>query len=112
MSEITVNIGNKLDFKLATADEIGHELGLRLKLQRIHRQWTQQELADRVGFDVGTIKNLENKGQCTLLTFIRMTMALDCVDDLASLFQLKINSIAQLEKSEKLTHLKMRQRVR
>lgn len=112
MSQININIDNKLDFKLSNVEEIGLELGLRLRRQRLSKRWTQQELAGRAGLDVGTIKNLENKGQCALFTLIRITMALDCVSDLACLFQLKINSIAEMEKGEILRDSRVRRRAR
>lgn len=112
MEQLYNNIGNKLDFKLSTPDEIGLELGYRLRQQRMSKHWTQQELADRTGLDVGTIKNLENKGQCALLTLIRIAMALDCISDLANLFQLKISSIAEMEKVENLRKSRIPKRVR
>lgn len=112
MEQLYMDIGNKLDFKLSTPEEIGHELGHRLKHQRISKRWTQQELADRTGLDVGTVKNLENKGQCALLTLIRIAIALDCINDLTNLFQLKISSIAEMEKAEILRKSKIQKRVR
>ncbi len=112
MDPLNTNIGIKVDFKLSTPEEIGQEIGFRLKQQRMSKRWTQQELADRTGLDVGTIKNLENKGQCTLLTLIRIAMVLDCVSDLTKVFQLKISSIAEMEKNEILRNSKIQKRVR
>ncbi len=112
MEKISIKIGNKLDFKLSTPEEIGLELGYRLRQQRKSKHWAQQELADRTGLDVGTIKNFENKGQCALLTLIRIAMALDCINDLTNLFQLNISSIADMEKVENLRKSKNQKRVR
>lgn len=112
MSEIRQYLANKLDFKLASAEEIGLEIGLRLRQQRMIRHWTQQELADRSGLDVGTIKNLENKGQCALLTLVRIMMALDCVNELSNLFQVKIKSIAEMEQNESIHKSLLRRRAR
>lgn len=112
MEQFSINVANKLDFKLSTPEEVGLELGYRLRQQRMSKHWTQQELADRTGLDVGTIKNLENKGQCALLTLIRIAMALDCISDLTNLFQLKISSIAEMEKVENLRKAKIQKRVR
>jgi len=112
MDKFNSKIANKLDFKLSNPEEIGHELGYRLKDQRISKHWTQQELADRTGLDVGTVKNLENKGQCALLTLIKIAMALDCISELTNLFQVKISSIAEMEKIEKLRNSKIKKRVR
>jgi transcriptional regulator with XRE-family HTH domain len=85
---------------------------MRLQRLRKNQGWTQQELADRAGLDVGTIKNLEKKGQCSLLTLIRVSTALDCVNDFSTLFQLKIKSIAALEKNENSKPQRIRQRGR
>lgn len=112
MDQLNLVIANKLDFKLSTPEEIGLELGYRLRQQRMNKHWTQQELADRTGLDVGTIKNLETKGQCALLTLIRIAMALDCISDLTNIFQLKISSIAEMEKIENLRKSKIQKRVR
>jgi transcriptional regulator with XRE-family HTH domain len=112
MDQFYANKDNKLDFNLSTPEEIGLEVGNRLRLQRINKHWTQRELADRTGLDVGTIKNLENKGQCTLLTLIKIATAINCINDLSKIFLLQINSIAEMEKIENLQKSKIKKRVR
>lgn len=86
-----------LDFAFASNEEICAELGIRLKRQRLSQSLSQQELAERAGVSAGTVKNLESKGQSSLETLVRIVTALGLVDDLAQLFQLKVNSIAAME---------------
>jgi transcriptional regulator with XRE-family HTH domain len=101
-----------LDFNLSTAQEICQELGHRLKTQRLAKNIKQQELADRSGISVGTVKNLESKGQASLESWIRVIMALDLIADLEPLFSLKFHSISEMEKLEKLRAKKTPRRAR
>jgi transcriptional regulator with XRE-family HTH domain len=89
-----------LDFTLATAEEICIELGTRLKAARLAQGLRQIELAARAGLSRGTVNTLENTGQSTLASLVRVTRALDLVDDLQDLFKLKARSIAEMERNE------------
>lgn len=108
-NEIKVKI---LNFNLATHSEICHELGERLRTQRLAKNMKQQELADRAGVAVGTVKNLESKGQSSLETLVRIVFVLDLIQELDALFKVKIQSIAQMEKIEKLLNSQIRRRAR
>ncbi len=101
-----------MHFILSSSREICYELGQRLKAQRLAKNIKQQELAERVGISVGTIKNLESKGQASLEIWIRIIMALDLTQDLESLFTLKIDSISEMEKIEKYKSKKIPRRAR
>ncbi|HEY8272192.1 MAG TPA: helix-turn-helix transcriptional regulator [Pseudobdellovibrionaceae bacterium] len=101
-----------MDFKLSTAQEICYELGQRLKTQRLAKNVKQQELAEQAGISVGTVKNLESKGQASLENWIRIIIALDLTQDLEALFTLKIRSISEMEKMEKLKSNKISRRAR
>lgn len=101
-----------MNFKLSTQREICLELGKRLKHQRLLKNLKQLELAKRAGVAVGTVKNLESKGQCSLETLVRLVTALGLTDDLENLFLPKIVSIAQMEEFEKLNSPKIRRRAR
>jgi transcriptional regulator with XRE-family HTH domain len=63
--------------------------------------WTQVELAERAGLSSGTVKNLENRGQASLESFVQIIIALGLADDLGKLFRLKVVSIAAMEKAER-----------
>ncbi len=103
---------NILDFKLASHSEILSLLGLRLKQQRILKQLKQSELAPMAGLSLGTIKSIENRGQASFEALIKVAIALDLQDDFRNLFELKIQSIEQLEKIEYLQKTKIPKRVR
>jgi transcriptional regulator with XRE-family HTH domain len=103
---------NKLDFNLMTSAEVCNALGSRLRLQRLSKKIKQQELADRAGVAVGTVQNLESKGQSSLETLVRIIIALDLISELSELFNLKVTSIAQFEKMEELLNQNIRKRVR
>ena len=86
-----------LDFGFASESEIRSELGARLHAQRMVRELSQAELAERAGISLSTVKLIENKGRCTLENFIRVVAGLGLADDLQSLFIVKPTSIAQME---------------
>jgi transcriptional regulator with XRE-family HTH domain len=86
-----------LSLNLSTADEIGRELGVRLRLHRLAQNLQQAELAARAGVSEGTVRNLEKKGQATLESLLRVVMALGLVNELSELFVFKPISIKALE---------------
>jgi transcriptional regulator with XRE-family HTH domain len=89
-----------LDFGLASSDEIAQQLGARLKALRLHQGLQQGELAMRAGVSRATVTALENRGHCTLSSLLRVVQALGREADLQGLFELKVQSIAQMEKAE------------
>jgi transcriptional regulator with XRE-family HTH domain len=103
---------NIIDFKIATYSEICSELGMRLKIQRLLKNLKQQDLAAQAGVAVGTVKNLEAKGQCSLETLVRIVIALDLSQELAPIFTTKVQSILQMEELERLTSKKIPKRAR
>ena len=88
------------DFGLACVDEIAQELGHRLKALRLSQGMQQGELAQRAGLSRATVTALENKGQSTLNSLLRVAQALGRENDLQPLFELKVASIAQMERLE------------
>lgn len=101
-----------LDFNLATHLEICQELGRRLRLKRLLKRLKQTELALRAGVSVGTVKNLESKGQSSIESLVRVVVALDLVNDLSLLFGSKLQSIAEVEQMERLVSKSIPRRVR
>lgn len=89
-----------MNFGLSTADEIATELGARLKALRLAQGLQQGELASRAGVSRNTIVTLENRGQTTLASLLKVVMALGREADLEPLFEIKIQSIAQMEQAE------------
>lgn len=88
-----------LDFSFATPSEICLELGKRLKQQRLARDLSQQELAARAGVALGTVKRIEQGGQATLDSWVKVLLALGAADALQPiLLPSKPKSIAQMER--------------
>lgn len=90
-----------MDFSFASHAEICAELGARLRKQRLIQLLSQQELAARAGVSVGTVKSLESNGAVSLETLVRIAFALGLIDELARLFEVKANSIAEMERAER-----------
>ncbi len=89
-----------LDFGFATYSEISKEMGARLRKQRLSQLLTQEIVAERAGVSVGTVKNLEKKGQASLESLVRIVIALGLTDDLQPIFELQVKSIAQMKRAE------------
>ena len=67
-------------------------------MARLAQGLLQADLALRAGVARGTIVTLENKGQCTLHSFVRIVQALGLVDQLGTVFAQRVGSIADMEK--------------
>lgn len=89
-----------MDIRLATPAEILRALGARLRAQRLAQALPQHELAQMAGLSLGALRKIEQDGQSSLDTLIRVVLALGLTDELAELFVLKRQSIAQMEQAE------------
>lgn len=65
---------------------IAREVGERLKRQRLGKGWTREELAERSGVAVSTLKLLETKGNGSFQRLIRVAVALGLDGELRGLF--------------------------
>jgi transcriptional regulator with XRE-family HTH domain len=84
---------------------------VRLRVQRLARSITQEELAGRAGVAVGSVKKLESTGNTTLRTFISVVQALSLTDEFAAILALKPQtSIAAMERAESATRQRARRR--
>jgi DNA-binding phage protein len=90
----------KMNFTLATSSEILQALGERLRAQRLAQSLQQRELALRAGLSLGAVRKLEHGGQCSMETLLRVVQVLGLTGELESLFVLRRESIAQMEKAE------------
>ncbi|MDD2979605.1 MAG: helix-turn-helix domain-containing protein [Hespellia sp.] len=73
-------------FVWQTAEEINKDLASRVKKIRKRRKITQQELSQRSGVSYGSIKRFETTGNISLLALTRISIALDCVNEIKELF--------------------------
>lgn len=74
-------------------------MGRRLKAARLSQGMLQAELAARAGISRGTVTTLENAGQGSLASLVRVAQTLGLEGDLQLLFVLQARSIAQLERN-------------
>jgi transcriptional regulator with XRE-family HTH domain len=100
-----------LDIGFSTYEEVCKELGARLKAQRLAQMLTQEELAARAGLSMGTVKNIENKGQSSIETVVRLGLALGLADHFQELFNLQVKSIAQMDQVEQSKRIRAPRRV-
>lgn len=84
---------------LSTPNELISALGARLKTQRLAQGFSQSDLAGMAGVSVGAVQLLESSGRSSLITLARVAQALGLAGELDSLFVLKTDSIAKLERA-------------
>ena len=69
-----------------TPEEIDKALAVRVRNIRKRRGLTQQQLSTRSNVSFGSIKRFETSGRISLLSLTKLAVALDCADELRSLF--------------------------
>ena len=63
-------------YTLLPAPEVAADLAKRLKSRRLARNLTQAGLAARSGVPLGTLKKFERTGAISLVSFVRLVVAL------------------------------------
>ena len=81
------------------------QIGQRLRAFRLAKGWTQEELAERSGVALSTLKLFESKGQGSFQRLIRIAVALNLDGELRNLF-------AQPEAMESIDAVKLSERQR
>ena len=69
-----------------TAEEMDAALAKRIRGIRKRRRLTQQDLSERSGVSLGTLKRFETTGQISLLSLTKLAIALGCENEIQSLF--------------------------
>ena len=72
-----------------TPNEIAKNLVEKIKQQRKKLKVSQQELAQKSGVSLGSIKRFETKYEISLQSFIKIAIALDLDGDFEKLFSTK-----------------------
>ena len=82
---------------------IARDIGQRLKQLRLAKGWTREELAERSGIAVSTLKLLETTGNGSFQRLIRIAVALDVDGELRGLFSSShsMESIEAVKRSER-----------
>ena len=85
--------------RLRNPDTLVHEIGGRIRRQRLAKGMTQQELAERAGISLSTLKLMEHKGKGSLQRLAKIAVVLDLDGELRSLFSIP-NTYDSLEAVE------------
>ena len=74
-----------MELSVKTPKELQKQLGERLKLLRISRNYSQMELAKKAGISLKTLRNLEHGKGSSVETLVRTLKALDATNVLDQL---------------------------
>jgi transcriptional regulator with XRE-family HTH domain len=82
---------------------ITQQIGQRLRGFRLAKAWSQQELAERSGIALSTLKLLESRGQGSFQRLVRVAVALGIDGELRDLFAkpAAMESIAAVKRAER-----------
>jgi transcriptional regulator with XRE-family HTH domain len=96
-------------FNLLSSQAICEQLGVRIKRLRLARNLSQQQLADMTQSSLSSVRRLEAEGQGSLEYVVRVTQALQVVDQLNDWFEQPVVSIADAERAQ-VAHQRQRAR--
>ena len=86
-----------MSFVWETPEEINLALAKRLSRIRKRRNLSQVQLSEKSNVSYGSIKRFETSGQISLLSLIKLCVALNCVDEIKSRFtQVEYGSIEEV----------------
>ena len=74
------------DILLITPADVMLQTAQRAKALRLEQNITQQELADKAGIAVGTVKRFEKTGEVQFNHLLRIALVLGRLDDFKTLF--------------------------
>ena len=98
-------------FTLLPSETVARTLGERVRVLRLGRNLSQQELASMCASSLSSIRRLERFGQGTLDLVIRVAQTLRAVEPLETFLLPGVQSIAELEaKSRSLSRQRARKK--
>ncbi len=66
-----------------SANEVLLTFANRIRMMRLQQGWSREELAERAGINVYTLKHFERSGQISLERFIKLCAALDSLEEVS-----------------------------
>ena len=75
-----------IDFSLTSPIDVMISVAQRTKALRLEQNITQQELADKVGIAIGTVKRFEKSGEIQFNHLLRIALVLGRLDDFFDIF--------------------------
>ena len=91
-------LGDMDVYTLLPAPEVAKDLAKRLKARRLERNLTQAGLAARSGVPLGTLKKFERTGAISLVSFVRLVVALGEQAGLERLMKADERDVATLDR--------------
>ncbi|MDR1953755.1 MAG: helix-turn-helix transcriptional regulator [Clostridiales Family XIII bacterium] len=80
---------NTIVLEQQTPAEIAKTIATTVRLRRKEHGFSQEELSQRSGVSLGSLKRFENRHEISLKSLIKLAIALDAEDDFALLFARK-----------------------
>ena len=74
-----------LSFLPKTPNDIMQELQSKFKERRKNLGYTQNELANRSGVSLGSLKRFEGSGQISLESLLKLALVLECLGDFSAI---------------------------
>lgn len=74
------------DIDLIAPSDVMQRTAQRAKALRLEQNITQQELADKVGIAVGTVKRFEKTGEVQFNHLLRIALVLGKLEDFSNIF--------------------------
>lgn len=81
-------MNNAFDF-LRSPKDINMEIALRVRKKRKLNKLTQEQLGQKSGVSLGSVKRFERTGEISLTSLVKIAFALDCEKDFDELFNQK-----------------------
>lgn len=78
-----------LAVSLKTPKEVRLEIASRARERRLAHNISQQDLAERSGVSLGSIKRFESTGLVSLSSLLEIALVLGCLSDLEKLFVIR-----------------------
>ncbi len=88
-------------FSLQTPEQVRQTLAARTRALRLAKGWKQITLAQRSGVSLASLRRFEDSGRISLESLLELAIALNRLDDFASLLEPpRASSLAELEAAE------------
>ena len=97
-------------FELKTPLDVMKELSQKVKALRLEQNITQQELADKVGIAIGTVKRFEKTGEIQLKYLLQIALVLGRLNEFSNLFSADDIPISLYNMKEKKTKQRARKK--
>ena len=75
-----------IDFNLTSPIDVMLSVAQRAKALRLEQNITKQELADKVGIAIGTVKRFEKSGEIQFNHLLRLALVLGRLDEFCNVF--------------------------